>query len=129
MNDEELLRYAARAANFIEPHSYRPKTNALLWLGESGFPSTWKPFDDNNDAFNLMVELNLFVFHGWTYAESEGVPLANVVVDNAEQTAASGEIKGDDPHAATRRAIVRAAAAIGKQKEKANETTDTAKED
>jgi hypothetical protein len=61
-----------------------------------------------------MVDLNLFVFHGWTYAENEKVPLANVTVDNAEQTVPSGEIKGDDPKAAVRRAIVRAAAQIGK---------------
>ena len=114
MTDEELLRYAAKAAGLVEPHSYRPKTNSLLWLAESGFPSTWRPLDDDAEAFRLMVDLNLFVFHGWTYAENEGVPLANVVVDNAEQTVPSGEIKGDDPKAATRRAIVRAAAQIGR---------------
>ena len=112
MNDEELLRNAARAAGFVEPNSYREKTNSLLWISESGFPSTWRPLDDNADAFDLMVNLSLFVFHGWT--TSEGVALANVFVDNAEQTVPSGEIKGDEPHAATRRAIVRAAAQIGK---------------
>jgi hypothetical protein len=118
VTDEELLRYAAKAAGFVEPHSYRPKTNSLLWLAQSGFPATWKPFDDDAEAFKLMVDLKLFVFHGWTYAQGEDVPLANVVVDNAEQTVQSGEIKGDDPHAATRRAIVRAAAQIGKAMEK-----------
>ena len=117
MTDEELLKYAAKAVGFAEPHSYRLKTNSLLWLSQSGFPATWKPLDDDAEAFKLMVDLNLFVFHGWTYAKGEEVPLANVVVDNAEQTIASGEIKGDDPKAATRRAIVRAAAQIGKAKE------------
>jgi hypothetical protein len=118
MNDEEMLRYAAKAAGFVEPHSYREKTNSLLWMAQSGFPATWRPLDDDGDAFKLMVQLNLFVFHSWTHAE--GVPLANVVVDNAEQKIPSGEIKGDDPYAATRRAIVRAAAEIGKQQEKNN---------
>lgn len=112
MTDKELLELAAKASGFVEPHSYREKTNSLLWLSKSGFPATWSPLTDNADAFKLMVDLNLFVFHGWTSAE--GVALANVLVDNAEQTAPSGEIKGDDAYAATRRAIVRAAAMIGK---------------
>lgn len=112
MTDRELLLKAAKAAGFVEPHSYREKTNSLLWVSQSGFPSTWRPLDDNADAFKLMVDLNLFVFHSWTFAQGEGVPLANVIVDNAEQKVPSGEIKGSDPHAATRRAIVRAAAAL-----------------
>ena len=118
MTDEEILRYAAKAMGYVEPHSYRPKTNCLLWVGKKSGAATWRPFDDNAEAFEMMVKLNLFVFHGWTHAE--GVPLANVVVDNAEQTVPSGEIKGDDPYAATRRAIVRAAAGIGKRMENNN---------
>ena len=73
----------------------------------------WDPLQKNSQAFELMVKCNLFVFHLWTTAE--GVPLANVVVDNAEQTVPSGEIKGGDSYAATRRAIVRAAAANGRE--------------
>jgi len=118
MTDEEILRYAAKAMGFAEPHSYRPKSNSLLWVGKESGAAIWRPFDDDKEAFQIMVDLNLFVFHGWTYAHGEDVPLANVVVDNAEQTVPSGEIKGDDPRAATRRAILRAAASIGKAKEK-----------
>lgn len=93
MNDRELLELAAKAAGHAPANMWNPLTN-------------------DGDALRLAVKLNLFVFHGWTHAE--GVLLANVVVDNAEQTVPSGEIKGDDPYAATRRAIVRAAAEIGR---------------
>lgn len=118
MSDRELMEFAAKAMGYVPAKIYSDKTKSLIWASESGFPTAWKPLVDNSDAFELMVRLNLFVFHGWTSAM--GVPVANVVVDNAEQTTPSGEIKGDDPYAATRRAIVRAAAEIGKKMEKAN---------
>lgn len=95
MEDSKLLEFAGLAAG----ETYTKERN---------------PLERDDLALRLAVKLNLFVFHGWTHAE--GVPLANVVVDNAEQTVPSGEIKGDDPYAATRRAIVRAAAEIGRSK-------------
>jgi hypothetical protein len=116
MTDEELLRYAAKAIGYVEPHSYRPKTNCLLWVGESG-ASAWRPFDDNAEAFDLMVALDIGVHHGWTFAD-ENVPYANVCAQHIPSMIEVGEIKGDDPKAATRRAIVRAAAEIGKRMEK-----------
>lgn len=120
MSDEELLRYAAKAVGYVNPHSYRPTTNGLLWMSESGFPTTWRPFDDNSDAFKLMVDLDIGVHHGWTYAD-ENVPYANVCAQHIPSMLEVGEIKGDDPHAATRRAIVRAAAEIGKKMETKND--------
>jgi len=113
MTDRELLELAAKAAGFI----YKIVDNVLYvqrkrnpkddWYG-------WNPLTDDGDALRLAVKLNLFIFHSWTYAKGEDIPYANVVVDNAEQKVPSGEIKGNDPYAATRRAIVRAAAEIGK---------------
>lgn len=117
MTDEELLRYAAKAVGYVEPHSYRPKTNCLLWVGKESGASTWSPFQDDKDAFRLMIELDIGVHHGWTYAD-EKVPYANVCAQHIPSMIEVGEIKGDDPAAATRRAIVRAAAEIGKRKEK-----------
>ena len=113
MSDEELLRYAAKAMGYVEPHSYRPKTNGLLWMSESGFPTTWRPFDDDADAFKLLVQLRLGLVHGWESFEEK--PLATVWISHDGQCLAE-EIKGDDPYAATRRAIVRAAAALGEPK-------------
>lgn len=98
MTDKELLEHAAKAMGFVEPHSYREKTNSLLWLSASGFPSTWSPLADNNDAFEMAVKLSLLTDHN--------VQIAPVNV-----------WEGEDPYAATRRAIVRAAAEIGKNME------------
>jgi hypothetical protein len=115
MTDRELLELAAKAADI--PGQWHEVDDGWFVPGNINSWASlirWDPLARDVDAFRLMVKLNLFVFHSWTHAE--GVPLANVVVDNAEQTIPSGEIKGDDPYAAARRAIVRAAAEIGKAK-------------
>ena len=107
--DKELLELAAKAAGY----QYLWNIDSLLIRGLEG---RWNPLTDDGDALRLAVKLNLDVFHSWTYAKSELEPLANVVVGYAEQAILLGEIKGDDPYAATRRAIVRAAAEIGEGK-------------
>jgi len=113
MNDRELLELAAKAAG-REWLSYHHTKGLCCRDNSYGglIDYYWNPLTDDGDALRLAVKLNLFLFHAWTHAE--GVPLANVVVQNAEQTVTCGEIKGDNPCAATRRAIVRAAAEIGK---------------
>ena len=113
MTDEEILRYAAKAAGFVEPHSYRQKTNCLLWVGKESGAALWRPFDDDKEAFQLMVQLDIGVHHGWTYAD-EKVPYANVCAQHIPSMIEVEELKGDDPRAATRRVIVRCAAEIGK---------------
>jgi hypothetical protein len=106
MNDEELLRYAAKAAGFVEPHSYRPKTNCLLWVGKESGAATWRPLDDDAEAFRLMVTLGIVV------DTSDGVHVQYIVSGVAYPISI---YEFDDPCATTRRAIVRAAAEIGKQ--------------
>lgn len=119
MTDEELLRYAAKALEWVPPTRYSEKSNSLLWVTESGYPASWSPFRDDADAFYLIVALDIGVHHGWTFAD-ENVPYANVCAQHIPSKIEVGEIKGDNPRAATRRAIVRAAAEIGKLKEKNN---------
>ena len=101
MTDRELLELSYKAAN----------GGAILWA-DKDMLRNWNPLTNDGDALRLAVKLNLSISHSWTIAESE--PLANVIVDNLEQTIPTGEIKGADPYAATRRAIVRAAAEIGR---------------
>lgn len=118
MTDRELIEAAAKAANI--PGKWHESDDGWFMPGnQNGWASLvrWDPLENDTYAFRLMVELNLCVFHSWTYAQGENIPLANVVVDNAEQTVPSGEIKGHDPRAATRRAIVRASAALLKARE------------
>lgn len=115
MDKRKLLELAAKAAEMSGQWDEKDD-GWFISNDEGGWLSyiRWDPLENNAQAFKLMVKLNLYIFHRWTYAPGEDTPYANVVVNNAEQTVPSGEIKGSDPYAATRRAIVRAAAEIGK---------------
>ena len=104
MTDKEYLELAAKAMGYVPHHSYREKLNALLWISKSGFPSTWGPFDDDKDAFRLAIDLNInLTIMPWRI-EAQALN-QELVVEN---------VVNDNKHAATRRAIVRAAAEIGK---------------
>jgi hypothetical protein len=100
MNDKELLTLAAKAAgielmkNFMVPNTVARKKDGWLWA----------PLTDNNDALRLAVKLKIDItFDGF----DEDSVLASW------DTEGMMERYGDDPYAATRRCIVRAAAAIG----------------
>lgn len=108
MTDKKLLELAAKAAGL-----------KIVWFMDSprnvtGMPDAfdiysvplWNPLTDDGDALRLAVKLMLdvtcheygaMVEHDYTWS----------VIDE----------RSDDPYAATRRAIVRAAAEIGKEKE------------
>jgi hypothetical protein len=89
LDDHELLK-AAYAA-------HRPGQNYIRLVNDAG-RDYWNPLEDDGDAFRLMVNLNLltkFTFLKFMAEEN----------DNPAQ----------DYYAATRRAIVRAAAEIGKE--------------
>ena len=100
MSDRELLEKAAKAAGYwnFEFDCYKG-------------PISWDPIEKDEDALRLAVQLRLGLVHGWESFEEN--PLATVWISHDGQCLAE-EIKGDDPYAATRRAIVRAAAEIGK---------------
>jgi hypothetical protein len=106
MTDRELLELAAKAAGCKPPHRYSERLNAVMWFSESGFTSIWSPLTDNKDAFELMVELKIDVMHTNTHS-----PQVHAMADHE---VACIEDSATDPLAATRRAIVRAAAEIGK---------------
>lgn len=105
MTDRELLELAAKAAG-IE----------LVWSKFSNVPTlfkglssdeVWNPLTDDGDALRLAVKLNLSadffddaIFVGYTPNDNQ----CDQVIESV----------GDDPYTATRRAIVRAAAEIGR---------------
>ena len=111
MTDRELLEAAAKAAGIAIDKSYGDKTgfdvcgNVVLdW--HNGV--TWSPLTDDGDAFKLAVKLKIDIaFENWSDGDW-------VYVYGHE---AGAERLGNDPYAATRRAIVRAAAKIGRSKE------------
>jgi hypothetical protein len=138
MTDRELLELAAKAAgwscwqskhgylNVTDPHDNKhvccrdwvpfdaysgEKTNEPT-LSDAVAELGWNPLIDDGDALRLAVQLGLFidiydteVMAGW------------VVDEDSSSMETLNQPKGNDPYAATRRAIVEAAAAIGKNME------------
>ena len=103
--DLKLIKLAAKAAG-IEVR-YQPITRRFLYQKELPYPegfylAYWNPLTDDGDALRLAVDLDMFV------DIKNGFSGAQVI----HKSFCSEEHKGDS-YAATRRAIVRAAAAIG----------------
>ena len=104
--DRELLELAAKAAGFEICSFQHGKANCYGLDGKNNFH--WDPLVDDGDALRLAVRFgfdirpaaNISTIHVWSEVLDKWV----------------GEFYGSscDPYAATRRAIVRAAAAIGK---------------
>lgn len=108
MTDRELLERAAKAAGLAEFQyinnrpAYRfQRTGMQDW-------KPWNPLTDDGDALRLAVKLQLSI-HTCDAAES----MSSWACSAEPMYVDESESHGDDPYAATRRAIVRAAAAIG----------------
>lgn len=82
---------------------------------QRGGDSLWNPLTDDGDALRLAVSLNLTVGEhlGARYA---GVPHCPDDYEDGKYPVRIAQLDEADPYAATRRAICRAAAEIGKQK-------------
>ncbi len=102
MNDTELLELAARAAG-LRVSNRLTRGGLSVCSVERRAPHKWNPLTDDGDALRLLAKLNMQVKVAapLTYAGFDGRPV------QAESHEAG-------PYAATRRAIVRAAAEIGR---------------
>jgi hypothetical protein len=104
--DRELLELAAKACG-LEDAKMRIEFNQ------------WNPIEDDGDALRLAVELEMQVSIGFRRI-NVAVYLDRGVDDELSFNSGGAlpvnirEVKSDDPLAATRRAIVRAAAEIGR---------------
>lgn len=96
--DRELLELAARAAGIS-------LSNLEICIGDEVIGYQWTPLTDDGDALRLAVKLKLDVcfYDGYEelHAGGDGIESASI------------EAYSEDMHKSTRRAIVRAAAAIG----------------
>ncbi len=103
MNDRELLELAAKAAGiellWRRGHPYRGANNVRR--------DEWNPLADDGDALRLAVRLRLDVMF---FEGLQEVHSAHCTVDFS----ATGESYGENVEVAARRAIVRAAAEIGR---------------
>ena len=109
ITDRELLELAAKAVGY-QPEMVRPELGGtLIDFGDRRV--WWNPLIDDGDALRLAVALQL------------GISIPPVVDGCIDVVTFYGPIisiveypQNDDRNAATRRAIVRAAAEIGKQR-------------
>ena len=93
--DRELLELAAKAAGY----EYAKHGGYIV---VDGIPGNWNPLTDDGDALRLAVKLEIDLWFG-----CGGLSAHGLAMDIEEDY-------GRDRCAATRRAIVRAAAEIGK---------------
>lgn len=113
MNDRELLEKAAKAHGAIE---FYPE---WLYTGNAGFfckytDDAWNPLDDDGDALRLLTRLpfrELYVSEigatvSWRREDGNG---------HGYKCDEYAQENGNDLGAATRRAIVRAAASMGEE--------------
>ena len=102
-NDRKLLELAAKAAGEITP-SWYGNQNYL-----DGVLGRWNPLTDDGDALRLAVKLGIDVYIDPPHCGAQTVA---IVLNN--KSIGTSEGHGADPYAATRRAIVKAAAEIGR---------------
>ena len=107
--DRELLELAAKAAGIeykIELEQY------LVLTSDGGDTYYWNPLRSDGDALRLAVKLRMEVGN---YGATK-LAVATVIVAGSPGVIRAEEYYEEgDPYAATRRAIVRAAASIGKE--------------
>jgi hypothetical protein len=108
MNDRDLLEAAAKAAGIdIKGFVYQVTDYDSPHYGISAIQlgstwNTWNPLEDDGDALRLAVDLRLSISHTVLMVTVE-TPSGNTF----------SEWHNGDAHAATRRAIVCAAADVG----------------
>lgn len=124
-NDRELLEAAAKAAGItgrfgqqlpggplLHPDAFYVDDRSGWAIAESSEHSVWNPLTDDGDALRLAVKLGFTV--DAAHMAHWGMN-AYVTDDRCKARGVSGYgtvPHGDDPMAATRRAIVKAAAAL-----------------
>lgn len=110
MTNRELLELAAKAAgikktSWIEKSHEWFQSEGIGFDDENDCQQLWNPLTDDGDALRLAVKLQIDVMqygdHVVAWFEGGYIGTGRILYDG-------------DPYAATRRAIVRAAAEIGK---------------
>ncbi len=107
MNDQELLEFAAKAAGITE------EMQQYFEAGIAG--KRWNPLTDDGDALRLAVTLKM-QFYIFPVPHDDVIVVTDNEILPKSGKRAKEQFK-ENPFAATRRAIVRAAAEIGKKME------------
>jgi len=117
MNDRELLELAAKAAGYDVVYE---STYLTFFRQDVPGRPIWNPLNDDGDALRLAVKLGFLieVIHGEQMVVVWDCEPAN---ETRKTSVLWGNLTGaevDNAHAATRRAIVKAAAMVVKIKKK-----------
>jgi hypothetical protein len=105
MNDKQLTEMAAKAS------FYSIRSKSLADSNSNANPKrdiTWNPLKNDGDAHRLAVTLKLTIDHGYDMV------FVNLTTHSFDEAVEAQESYNGDEYAATRRAIVRAAAIIGR---------------
>jgi hypothetical protein len=108
MTDKELLELAAKAAGIELLWECDIPQRIEMFRGHLANYENWNPLTNDGDALRLAVKLRIIV----TFSAATG---RYCVIGCQRLGPDSIEEEGNDAYAATRRAIVRAAAEIGKE--------------
>lgn len=114
-SDRELLEMAARAAGLLDDGYRAVFRDGEGWVciraadDKCPFQSVWAPLTDDGDALRLAVKLRLSVS-----VDDRPAGVVRVYVPD-DKVPAQDEPATPDPYAATRRAVVRAAAELGRR--------------
>jgi hypothetical protein len=120
MTDREMLEYAAKAAGVHPRRLERGGPSGQVWIEEAEiWVHGWDPLTDDGDALRLAVKLRISLIHEQEYMggpvlETLEATSPRISLDGSRHvsTECLNDLNGDE-FAATRRAIVRAAAEIG----------------
>jgi hypothetical protein len=123
MTDRELLEFAAKAAGGLARFDISPDKWPWLQAVVDGkpqpYPVRWNPLTDDGDALRLAVQLELSILlRPYRVEVTSWLQTTDVLGFGIPPTPRVKAIEpyGTDPHTATRRAIVRAAAEIGRSR-------------
>lgn len=106
MTDRELLEFAAKAAGI----DFNTRSGSELRVAHGDVFRAWNPLDSDGDALRLAVKLNMFVD---ICDDCVGTSVSPAIWEKVEIL--DNEYRPDNTkESVTRRAIVRAAAEIGK---------------
>lgn len=118
MTDRELLELAAKAAGIEGQFIDEPDEFQFYPDDSDLYGVTWNPLTDDGDALRLAVKLGIAITPYPIYVQPKHAVIAKQYrhTDSLREPNPTEVIEAfkDDQDAATRRAIVRAAAEIGK---------------
>lgn len=99
MTDREMLELAAKAAGYV----IRVSSGGSFSIDIDGFWRGWNPLTSDGDALRLAVRMHMQVSVTTESCRAETIPCLGVRVNDS------------DENLATRRAVVMAASAVGKE--------------